>query len=281
MKLIIESGATKSDWRVVADSGQEVARFSASGTNVSTMQMGAIETTIREVCKRIDDRQIAINAVYMYTAGVVTEQIASKLAAIFRTIFSDVEVEIIDDLMAAARAACGHRPGIVAILGTGSNSCQFDGEKIVKRVYSGGFILGDEGSAATLGKLFIADFLKGLVPSEITEKFSSQYNYDYATIVENVYHSTASPSAFLGGLAPFILEHYNHPYIGSLVKNNFRAFIRRSLKQYDVDRYSVGVVGGFGCALKDIFLEIAAEQGVKISKFVASPIDELIKYHTI
>ena len=148
MKLIIESGATKSDWRVVADSGQEVARFSASGTNVSTMQMGAIETTIREVCNRIDDRQIAINAVYMYTAGVVTEQIASKLAEIFRTIFSDVEVEIIDDLMAAARAACGHNPGIVAILGTGSNSCQFDGEKIVKKVYSGGFILGDEGSAA-------------------------------------------------------------------------------------------------------------------------------------
>lgn len=281
MRVIIESGATKSDWRVVSAAGEEMARFAASGTNVSTMPMSAVEAVVRDVCGQIIEQGIAIDAVYMYTAGVVTAGVRTALMQTFQSIFAGATVEIEDDLTAAARAACGHRAGIVAILGTGSNSCQFDGEKIVKRIYSGGFILGDEGSAATLGKLFIADLLKGLVPKYIADDFVSRYQYDYAAIVENVYHSTTSPSAFLGGLAPFILEYYNDAYIRTLVDDNFRAFIRRSLKQYDVDRYPVGVVGGFGNALKDIFSEIATQEGITLSRFISSPIEELIKYHTI
>lgn len=281
MRVIIESGATKSDWRVVSAAGEEMARFAASGTNVSTMPMSAVEAVVRDVCGQIIEQGIAIDAVYMYTAGVVTAGVRTALMQTFQSIFAGATVEIEDDLTAAARAACGHCAGIVAILGTGSNSCQFDGEKIVKRIYSGGFILGDEGSAATLGKLFIADLLKGLVPKYIADDFASRYQYDYAAIVGNVYHSTTSPSAFLGGLAPFILEYYNDAYIRALVDDNFRAFIRRSLKQYDVDRYPVGVVGGFGNALKSIFSEIATQEGITLSRFISSPIEELIKYHTI
>lgn len=258
-----------------------MARFAASGTNVSTMPMSAVEAVVRDVCGQIIEQGIAIDAVYMYTAGVVTAGVRTALMQTFQSIFAGATVEIEDDLTAAARAACGHCAGIVAILGTGSNSCQFDGEKIVKRIYSGGFILGDEGSAATLGKLFIADLLKGLVPKYIADDFTSRYQYDYAAIVGNVYHSTTSPSAFLGGLAPFILEYYNDAYIRTLVDDNFRAFIRRSLKQYDVDRYPVGVVGGFGNALKSIFSEIATQEGITLSRFISSPIEELIKYHTI
>lgn len=258
-----------------------MARFAASGTNVSTMPMSAVEAVVRDVCGQILEQGIAIDAVYMYTAGVVTAGVRTALMQTFQSIFAGATVEIEDDLTAAARAACGHCAGIVAILGTGSNSCQFDGEKIVKRIYSGGFILGDEGSAATLGKLFIADLLKGLVPKYIADDFASRYQYDYAAIVGNVYHSTTSPSAFLGGLAPFILEYYNDAYIRALVDDNFRAFIRRSLKQYDVDRYPVGVVGGFGNALKSIFSEIATQEGITLSRFISSPIEELIKYHTI
>ncbi|MBE6186010.1 MAG: ATPase [Rikenellaceae bacterium] len=281
MRVIIESGATKSDWRVVSAAGEEMARFAALGTNVSTMPMSAVEAVVRDVCGQIIEQGIAIDAVYMYTAGVVTAGVRTALMQTFQSIFAGATVEIEDDLTAAARAACGHRAGIVAILGTGSNSCQFDGEKIVKRIYSGGFILGDEGSAATLGKLFIADLLKGMVPKYIADDFASRYQYDYAAIVGNVYHSTTSPSAFLGGLAPFILEYYNDVYIRTLVDDNFRAFIRRSLKQYDVDRYPVGVVGGFGNALKSIFSEIATQEGITLSRFISSPIEELIKYHTI
>ena len=281
MKLIVESGATKGDWRVVGDGGEAVASFRAAGTNVSTMPIAAVNDIVRTICEDIVLAGYAVKEVYMYTAGVVTESVAEELSQLFRTLLSCEKVEICDDLTAAARAACGHQAGIVAILGTGSNSCQFDGEKIVKRVYSSGFILGDEGSAATLGKLFIADFLKGLVPEEIAADFRSRYPSDYATIIANVYRSAGSPSAYLGGFTPFIMEHYTNPYIKTLVEDNFRAFITRSLRQYDVGRYPIGVVGGFGNALREIFERVAEQEGIRIERFISNPIEELIKYHTI
>lgn len=280
MKLIIESGATKSDWVVVSDAGQLVARLSASGMNISSMPFSAIEATIADACRRLKGQNIAVEALYMYTAGVVTESIRTSLTQTFRGHFCGAEVEILDDMTAAVRATCGHSAGIVAIVGTGSNSCLFDGKKIVKKVYSGGFILGDEGSAAALGRMFVADLLKGLIPKYIADDFTARYGYDYAAIVERVYHSV-SPAAFLGSLAPFILEYYDDDYIRRLVDENFRSFIRRALKQYDVASYPIGVVGGFGNALKDIFTRVAEQEGVIISRFVSAPIEELIKYHTI
>lgn len=279
MKVIIESGATKSDWRIIGDDGQEAGRLLAQGTNVSTMQMAAIRTVITEACRKIKDGYGIPDEIFLYTAGVLTPEIVDDLHGFLHEVFPSVRSDVQNDLTGAARAACGHNAGIAAILGTGSNSCQYDGEKIVKRVYSSGFILGDEGSAATLGKLFISDFLKGIVPAEIAEDFSSRYPSDYATIVENVYRSKVSPSGYLGGFAPFIMEYYDNPYIKELVDGNFRAFIRRSIKQYEFEKYPVGVVGGFGHALKDIFQRIADEEGIRISCFYPAPIEGLIDYH--
>lgn len=277
MILIVESGATKSDWRVISKDGKEMKRIIAEGVNVSTMRMDAIKNIISETAGQL--AQDGISEIYFYTAGVVTEDISSELKSVLNRTIPCAICDIQNDLTAAARAVCGHSTGIAAILGTGSNSCLFDGEKIIQRVYSCGYIIGDEGSAATLGKFFIADFLKGLVPAEVAADFASRYDSDYATIVQNVYRSEASPSGYLGSFAPFIMEHYSDEYIRELVEGNFRSFIRRSLKQYDTERYPVGVVGGFGYALKDIFAKVAEEEGVKISRFIKEPIDGLIDYH--
>lgn len=280
MKIIIESGATKGDWRLISSDGSEVGNFITEGTNVSTMSMESISGIIHKAGKQANKIcKDGIISVHFYTAGVITDSIRAELTVILKGIFPDSEIEIQDDLTAAARAVCGHAPGIAAILGTGSNSCQFDGEKIARRVYSSGFILGDEGSAATLGKLFIADFLKGLVPASISKDFSERYDSSYASIVENVYRSSGSPSAYLGAFAPFIMEHYAHPYIKELVDSNFRAFFRRSIKQYDYRTLSVGIAGGFGNALKDIVLKVAAEEGITISEFIPHPIEGLKRYH--
>lgn len=280
MKVIIESGATKGDWRLISERDGSHHRIVTDGTNVSTMPMDSIRSIIHSACCRIKEYDEKVTAVYLYTAGVLTPEITDEVRSFFIEEFGEIECDVQTDLTAAARAACGHEYGIAAILGTGSNSCQYDGEKIVKRVYSSGFILGDEGSAATLGKLFIADFLKGFVPEHIAEDFRSRYKSDYATIVENVYRSSGSPSGYLGSFAPFIMEHYQDPYIRNLVDENFRAFLRRSIKQYDYNKYPVGVVGGFGCALKDIFLRIAQEEGVRISGFMKAPIEGLLRYHS-
>lgn len=278
MKIIAECGATKSDWRLIKD-GEEIRQVISSGINVSTMKMSAIYETIAGLSEQFKAESDEVTDLHIYVAGVITDEIESDLRSRFTAHFPNAETEIQNDLLAAARALCGHAPGIATILGTGSNSCQFDGTEIVKRVYSSGFILGDEGSAATLGKLFVADFLKGLVPEEIAKDFSSRYQTDYSTIVANVYRSENSPSGYLGGFAPFIMEYYGHPYIKELVDGNFRAFIRRSLKQYDTDNLPVGVIGGFGCALKDIFERIAEEEGISISRFLKAPIEGLIEYH--
>ena len=279
MKIIAECGATKSDWRLIKD-GEEIRQVISSGINVSTMKMSAIYETIAGLSEQFKAESDEVTDLHIYVAGVITDEIESDLRSRFTAHFPNAETEIQNDLLAAARALCGHAPGIATILGTGSNSCQFDGTEIVKRVYSSGFILGDEGSAATLGKLFVADFLKGLVPEEIAKDFSSRYHTDYSTIVANVDRSESSPSGYLGGFAPFIMEYYGHPYIKELVDGNFRAFIRRSLKQYDTDNLPVGVIGGFGCALKDIFERIAAEEGIKISRFLKDPIIGLVEYHS-
>lgn len=274
--IICESGATKADWRVIEKS-EQTARELSAGMNVSTMTMNAIESIIREAAERLPSGEF--DAIHFYTAGVVTPVIQTELEKILKECFKVSEVEVQTDLVASARAACGHESGIAVIMGTGSNSCQWDGEKIVRHIKSGGFIIGDEGSASVLGKLFISDFIKGLVPEEIASEYAEQFPHEYSDIVELVYHNPGSPSGWLGSLCPFIISHYEHPYIKQLVDGNFRAFIERSLRQYDIDRYPVGIIGGFGNALEHIIRPLFEENDIRIRAFIPSPIEELIKYH--
>lgn len=274
--IICESGATKADWRVI-ENGKQVSRELSSGTNVSTMKMETIGSIFKDVAERLP--AVRYDEIHFYTAGVITPAIKTALYDLLKKCFDVSQIEVQNDLVASARAACGHEPGIAAIMGTGSNSCQWDGERIVKHVKSGGFIIGDDGSASVLGKLFISDFIKGLVPEEIASEYSDRYPSEYHVIVEMVYHNPDSPSAWLGSLCPFILSHYSHPYVKKLVDGTIKAFVERSLLQYETGKYPVGIIGGFGNALKDIVRPIFEENGVRIRAFIPSPIEELIKYH--
>lgn len=274
--IICESGATKADWRVVED-GAQATRELSPGMNVSTMTMDAIGSIIREVAQRLPEGEY--DAIHFYTAGVLTPAIQTELEEILKGCFKVTEVEVQTDLVASARAACGHESGIAVIMGTGSNSCQWDGEKIVRHIKSGGFIIGDDGSASVLGKLFISDFIKGLVPEDIAAAYAEKFPHEYPDIVEMVYHNPGSPSGWLGSLCPFILSYYDRPYIKQLVDNNFKAFVDRCLRQYDIDKYPVGIIGGFGNALEDIVRPIFEENGIRIRAFIPSPIEELIRYH--
>lgn len=275
-KIIVESGATKSDWRVLGQDGREVKRFLRAGTNVSSMKLEDIKATLTEAFASEGLEKAA--GFYLYTAGVVTPEIADELVNHLRSLAQIDEIEINNDLMGAARGACGHEPGIAAILGTGSNTCFYDGSTLSQKVYSGGYVIGDEGSGASLGKLFLADFIKGLVPDEIARDFAKEFDSSYTGIVQGVYRS-ASPSGYLGSLAPFILRHYSHPYAKALVDKNFQSFIDRSLLRYDAARYPVGIVGGFGWACKDIITPLLDKAGIKVSRFIKAPIEGLCEYH--
>ena len=272
MKILIESGATKSDWRVIG-SGR---RFLRPGMNVSTMSLDSITGILQETFR--SEGISHLDGFYMYTAGVVTEEIRGELIELIRKVLDVKEIDIQDDLVGAARAVCGHRSGIVAILGTGSNTCFYDGKNVTRKVYSGGYVIGDDGSGATLGKLFLADFIKGLIPDGVAKDFAERFDASYPAIVEGVYRS-ASPSGYLGSLAPFILSHYDVPQIKAMVDGNFQAFIDKSLLRYDVKTYPVGIVGGFGYACRDIFSSLCEDAGIRISRFLPEPVTGLLEYH--
>ena len=277
MIVIVESVATKSDWRLVSASGEQLDRKLLPGINLSTANMEHnLETISQGVSAFGGD---PLDGIYFYTAGIVTPELRARVESIIRSLVEVGEVEICTDLVAAARAVCGRQPGIVAILGTGSNTCFYDGAEVSQKVRSGGYVIGDEGGGAVLGKLFLADLIKGLVPATIAEEFASKYDSSYEGIVAGVYRSE-SPAGFLGSFAPFIMSHYDDPYVKALADGNFRSFIERALKRYDTDRYPVGVVGGFAWANREIFSRLCEEAGVKLGVFLPEPITGLIKYHT-
>jgi N-acetylglucosamine kinase-like BadF-type ATPase len=277
--ILVESGATKSDWRVLGEHGNVKNQAFLPGMNLSTMRMEDILGILSEA---FDSGLFhgGIKGFYLYAAGVVTDSVRDKLTTYLRSRADIDDVDIEDDLTGAARAVCGHSPGIAAILGTGSNACFYDGTAVSREVYSGGYILGDEGSAATLGKLFLSDYLKRMVPENVAEDFRRSFDSTYTAIIDGVYHS-ASPSAFLGSLAPFIVSYMDVPYISSLIKGNFKAYIDRILTRYDVSKYPVGIVGSFGWACRDILVPMLEQSGITVSKVIKDPVDELCKYHIV
>jgi N-acetylglucosamine kinase-like BadF-type ATPase len=269
--LIVESGATKTDWCAIGG-GCAAERLQTPGMNLSSISAEANASVFADAVKQFS----GVEEVHFYAAGLL--EFPVELDRVFRERFPKARCEYASDLVAAARAACGHAPGIAAILGTGSNTCQYDGEKMVRNIHGGGFIIGDEGSAAALGRMFLADLVKDLVPEDLAEAFSAFHEADYASVVRNVYKSPA-PSRYLGSLAPFLLEHRGDAYVDALIDRNFRNLIERTLVRYD--RLPVGVVGGFGGACRAELERLGAEYGLTFSRFIPSPMEGLIDYHGV
>jgi N-acetylglucosamine kinase-like BadF-type ATPase len=194
------------------------------------------------------------------------------------------QIHFYSDILAAARALFGDGSGVVAIMGTGSNSCLYERGEIKKNIRPGGFILGDEGSGVWLGREFLSDYIKGLLPDDLEAEFVKEFGLDYTQIVRKVYKEQAA-SAFMASLAPFILSHNENEYVRGLLERCLDSFMRRSLSRYpsyasDADAaHKVGVVGSFGCACEDILREIGSRYDMEFVKFIKSPVDELVAYH--
>ena len=155
----------------------------------------------------------------------------------------------------------------------------------MRNVHSCGYVLGDFGGGAALGKEFLADYLQGLAPEAMSADFCREYGVDYSSAVASVYRGDA-PAGYLASFAPYVLSVSSGKldkecaaYASGLIKENFRRFFRRCIRQYDTDIYSVGIVGSFGFACRDILEEMASEEGVRISQFMASPMEGLVRYH--
>jgi N-acetylglucosamine kinase-like BadF-type ATPase len=196
--------------------------------------------------------------------------------AALKSVFRHAETEVYSDMMGAARALLQHSEGVACILGTGSNSCLYDGEKFIKNVPALGFILGDEGSGAVLGKRLVADLLKNQLTNDLKEQFLKEYNLTQADIIERVYRQPF-PNRFLASLSRFCADHLDNPMIHELVYEHFQTFVTRILKQYP--SVPVGFVGSIAYYYREVLERVMMNNHVQLAQIVQSPMDGLIAYH--
>ena len=279
MILIADCGSTKIDWCLL-NGKEKVAQIFTTGMNALLM-------TQEEMTQRIADELMPnianyeVTEIYYYGAGIISDEIKSHVInALKANIPSATKIEVDSDLLAAARALCGRKPGIACILGTGSNSCYYDGEKVVDNVSPLGYILGDEGSGAVLGKLLVGDVLKKQLPEHLCEKFLKEYNLDRNKIIDAVYRKPAA-NRFLAQFAPFLEHNIEEPSIHRIVLHSFIDFFVRNVENYDnYKELPCNFVGSIALREKATLLEAAKSQGITVGNIIQDPMEGLIKFHS-
>lgn len=277
MILLADSGSTKTDWGLV-ENGKLVKRLRTSGMNPFQMSEEAITEEIKtHLVPELPGT--VLDEVHFYGAGCTKEKQPIVERALRANLTINVECEVASDMLGAARGICGHKPGIACILGTGSNSCSYDGKNLVKNVSPLGFILGDEGSGAVLGKLLVGDVLKNQMPEAITKRFFEKYKLTSAEIIDRVYRQP-KPNTFLASFVPFLEENIDEPKIYNLVKESFRSFLRRNVMQYDGwQTLPIGFNGSIAKIYKKPLLEALEEEGMHLGRIIQAPMEAMVEYH--
>lgn len=275
MILIAESSSTRAEW-VVVDRQQVVEHIFTDGINPFFQTRREISRSVRlnlpeEFFKKKFD------TVYFYGAGCNSTDkskiVEASLVAQFKT-----PIEVESDLLAAARGLFQDSPGIACILGTGSNSCFYDGTKIVKNVVPGGYILGDEGSGSVLGKYFLSDVLKEIAPRELIESFYDTFRITPSMALESVYQMPF-PNRFLATIAYFLSEHIEDDYVYTMVKQNIERFFSRNISQYAYQDYPIRMMGSSAVLFKSVIQDIAYSKGVEVDEIRDSVIHGLVEFH--
>ncbi len=277
-KLIADAGSTKVEWVMLDTMGNPVQRFVEEGMNALLASIDEIELAFGSVNTRLDAVQTP-DEIHFYGAGCATAEICTKVEEALSKIWPDAEVHASSDLLGAARALFGHTSGIACILGTGSNSCLYNGNEIETNVPSLGYILGDEGSGAALGKRLVADAFKNHLPEVVREKFLTAYGLSLGDILDKVYRRGA-PNRFLASLVPFLKDNLWNPYVYSLVHQELTQFVKRNIAMYSGAHFlPVGFIGSIAYHFSDILRDAVSTEGYKVDKITKSPIEGLIKYH--
>lgn len=275
MRLIADSGSTKVDWRAIHSDGS-VQEITTAGINPFFQSEEQIIYELQQ--HLLPDISAAVKEIHFYGAGVASPEKIQVLQNCFRVVFPKARSSAYSDLLAAARALCGNKPGIAGILGTGANSCFYDGANIADNVPACGYILGDEGSGAVLGRKFISDYLKRQLPADLRESFDQKYGLSYSTVIERVYRQPF-PNRYLATFSVFLNENKDNPHINKLLTSSFEEFFTRNIMQYDYKKYKVNLVGSIAFHYEDIITRVAENLGIKIGLVLKSPIIGLVDYH--
>ncbi|MDG1476508.1 MAG: hypothetical protein P8Q14_05135 [Vicingaceae bacterium] len=275
MILIAESGSTKTDWRLV-HKNNEISSYTTMGLNPYYITEAIV---LEELDNSLSTLKSAITEVYFYGAGCSSNENCLMMLSIFSLFFKNANIEVASDMMAAARATCGNEEGMVAILGTGSNSCFYDGKEIAENVTSLGYILGDYGSGADIGKQLITDFLEKELPQDLVDEFKKEFDLTPQDIINAIYKKPF-PNRFLASFNLFVTAHISHPYIIDLVKNRIKLFLEKNVYKYsDYQKNKLNLVGSISAIYESIIRAEAEQKNITIGKIIKAPIDELVAYH--
>lgn len=278
MILLADSGSTKTDW-CVCDKGEILYNVTTGGINPFFQS----EDDIRKEIRTLADRNLKsgkFKSVYFYGAGCAfPEKNIIVENAIKNSLDIEYRIEINSDMLGAARALCGHKPGIACIIGTGSNSCFYNGNIIEKNISPLGFIIGDEGSGAYLGKILTGDILKNQTSENIRKRFLEFTGMTTDEIIERIYRKPF-PNRFLASLSPFIIDNIEDSNIYNIVCSGFEAFIKRNVMQYDFRNYEVNFTGSIAYIYRDILAKVCGNNGILLGNIEKNPIRKLAEYHS-
>ncbi len=279
MKLVVDSGSTKTDWGFF-NTVYDLKAVKTQGINPCHQSEEEIRSIIRnELLPNTQNLDLAaITEVFYYGAGCATQSICEQMAALLKEFIPNAAIAVDSDMLGAARALCGHAEGVACVLGTGSNSCLYNGKAIEDQVPSLGYILGDEGSSAALGRRLIGDCLKRQLPEAVSREFMERYSLTKESIIESVYRKPL-PNRFIAGFAPFVYDKRAIPEVHKMIIQCFSEFFTRNVINYHKPWLPVHFVGSLAGSFAEELRETADSLGMTIGKIEASPMNGLVGYH--
>lgn len=277
MILIADSGSTKTAWCFTEKDGS-VRFLSTGGMNPFFRNTKDIAEELQNIV--LPQTGINVKQIHFYGAGVINEEKGNIVKKALIQLYPKAEIEVQSDLLAAARSTLGNEEGIACILGTGSNSCLYNGEEITEHIPPLGFILGDEGSGAVLGRKLLADFLKGIMPVHISKKFKERFKLDYAGFMEGVYKKE-KPNQFLAQLVPFLKENISDEYCSNLVETSFEEFVKRNIFSYsEYKQQPVCFVGSVAYYFQEQLKNVFEKNQLQLKIVLKEPLKGLLNFHT-
>ncbi len=279
MKLIADAGSTKTDWRLVNNEGIIIGSFESGGMNPIVFDDETLKLNLANSGELFDFSE-NIGEVHFYGAGTDEPMAQHRLQLILQEVFEKADINIYNDLLASARSTAGREPGLVAILGTGSNSGYYDGEKIVKTVGHFGYVLMDDASGNWFGRQLIRDYYFERMPLRLRKIFKQKFNLNEDYLKTHIYQS-AKPNAFLASYSIFMHENYDERYIKKLLYNGFRQFLEQEMHAYHQykEELPLHFTGSIAYFYQRELKEAVKDTGWRLGTILRKPLETLVKFH--
>lgn len=275
--LIADSGSTKTDW-IITGKKYGIREVGTSGINPVRDSQDTIFRVLKEELLANIPADCNIKEIFFYGAGCISPY-KEVISLCMRELLPEATAHVESDLLGAAKALCGNEAGIACILGTGSNSCLYNGKEIIANVSPLGFILGDEGSGAVLGRTLVNYILKASSDTELRERFLCRFSLTQQDIIENVYKKPM-PNKFLASLVPFLYENRTEPGLHNLLVDSFCQFFQKNIKAYNHPEMKVNFVGSIAFFFYEELEEAATKEGYLLGKIIRQPAHEIANFHT-